>query len=163
MKEQKVHFNCIGVLSFFYGHQRVSATHVAFFRMTDFRTLLFSCTRVVIMFLKYWLALPILASLPLLGAIAPSEPRALHYRGFTITLRHITLGRDSSGRVISPPQISVPDNTQHSQETDIHEPSGIRTRNPSKRAAANQRFRPRVYWDRPRLLPCSRFVCPCRT
>jgi len=28
-----------------------------------------------------------------------------------------------------------PDNTQHSQETDIHVPSGIRTHIPSKRAA----------------------------
>jgi hypothetical protein len=27
--------------------------------------------------------------------------------------------------------------TQHSQETDIHAPGGIRTRNPSKRAAAD--------------------------
>jgi hypothetical protein len=35
--------------------------------------------------------------------------------------------------VISPTQRCLPDNTQHSQETDIHAPSGIRTRNPSKR------------------------------
>jgi hypothetical protein len=31
----------------------------------------------------------------------------------------------------------VPDNTQRSQETDIHALGGIRTRNPSKRAAAD--------------------------
>jgi hypothetical protein len=48
-----------------------------------------------------------------------------------------------SGRVISPTQIPVPDNTQHSQQTDIHVPGGIRTRNPSKRAAADLRLRPR--------------------
>ena len=30
----------------------------------------------------------------------------------------------------------LPDNTQHSQETDIYAPGGIRTHNPSKRAAA---------------------------
>jgi hypothetical protein len=34
-------------------------------------------------------------------------------------------------------------NTQNSQETDIHASSGIRTRNPSKRAAADLRLRPR--------------------
>ena len=33
-------------------------------------------------------------------------------------------------------EASLPDNTQHSQETDIHAFSGIRTRNPSKRTAA---------------------------
>jgi len=42
---------------------------------------------------------------------------------------------DSSGRVTSPTQRPLPDNTQHSQETDIHTPSGIRTHIPSKRAA----------------------------
>ena len=34
-----------------------------------------------------------------------------------------------------------PDKTQHSQETDIHAPSGIRTHHPSKRAAADPRLR----------------------
>jgi hypothetical protein len=37
--------------------------------------------------------------------------------------------------VISPTQRPLPDNTQHSQETDIHAPGGIRTRNTSKRTA----------------------------
>jgi hypothetical protein len=40
------------------------------------------------------------------------------------------------------------DNAQHLQETDIHYPGGIRTRNPSKRAAADPRFRPRGHRDR---------------
>jgi len=41
------------------------------------------------------------------------------------------------------------DNTQHSQETDIHAPSGIQTRNVlSKRAAADPRLRPCGHWDR---------------
>jgi hypothetical protein len=40
------------------------------------------------------------------------------------------------------------DNTQHSQKTDIHASGGIRTRNPSKRAAADPRLRPRGHWDR---------------
>jgi hypothetical protein len=39
-------------------------------------------------------------------------------------------------------------NTQYSQQTNIHAPGGIRTRNPSKRAAADPRFRPLGHWDR---------------
>ena len=54
---------------------------------------------------------------------------------------------DSSGRVISPTQKHLPDNTQHSQQTDIHATGGIRTHNPSKRAAAEPRLRPRGHWD----------------
>jgi hypothetical protein len=46
-------------------------------------------------------------------------------------------------------QRPLPDNTQHSQETDIHALVGIRTHNPSKRAAADPRLRPRGHWDRP--------------
>ena len=38
---------------------------------------------------------------------------------------------DSSGRAISPTQRPQADNTQHSKETDIHTPGGIRTHNPS--------------------------------
>jgi hypothetical protein len=38
-----------------------------------------------------------------------------------------------SGPVISPTQRPLPDNTQHSQETEIHAPGGIRTRNTRKR------------------------------
>ena len=44
---------------------------------------------------------------------------------------------DSPGRGISQTQRPLPDNTQHTQETDINAPSGIRIDNPSKRAAAN--------------------------
>ena len=45
-------------------------------------------------------------------------------------------------------QRPLPDNTQHSQQTDTHASGGIRTRNPSKRAAADPRLRPRGHWDR---------------
>ena len=55
---------------------------------------------------------------------------------------------DSSGRVINPSQRNIPDNTQHSQQTDIHAPGGIRTHNLSSRAAADLRLRPRGHWDR---------------
>jgi len=40
---------------------------------------------------------------------------------------------DSPGRVSSPIQRPVPGNTQHSQQTVIHAPGGIRTHSPSKR------------------------------
>jgi len=39
--------------------------------------------------------------------------------------------------VIGSPQRPLPDNTQHSQQTDIYAPDGIRTRIPNKRAAAD--------------------------
>jgi len=74
------------------------------------------------------------------GSTAPSGPRP-HYRGFTITLRH------SSGLVFSPTQISLPNNTQHSQGTNIHASGVIRTRNPSMRPAADPCLRQRGHWD----------------
>jgi hypothetical protein len=37
---------------------------------------------------------------------------------------------------------------KHSQQTNIHAAGGIRTRNPSKRSAADLRLRPRGHWDR---------------
>jgi len=43
----------------------------------------------------------------------------------------------SSGRGISPTQRLIPDSTQHSQETDMHIPSGIWIHNPRKRAASD--------------------------
>ena len=48
--------------------------------------------------------------------------------------------QDSSGQVISPTQRLLPDNTQHSQQTDIHAPGRIRTHKPSMRAAADLRL-----------------------
>jgi len=50
--------------------------------------------------------------------------------------------------MISPSQRPLPDNTQHSQQTDIHVLARIRTRNPSIRAAADLSLRTRGYWDR---------------
>jgi hypothetical protein len=40
--------------------------------------------------------------------------------------------QDNSGRVISHTRRPLSDNTQHSQETDVHASGGIRSRNPSK-------------------------------
>ena len=55
---------------------------------------------------------------------------------------------DPSRRVISSSQWHLPGNTQHSQQTDIHASSGIRSHNPRKRAAADLRLRLRGHWDR---------------
>jgi hypothetical protein len=66
----------------------------------------------------------------------------LLYRGYAITLRHNPIGKTlyvwSARRR---------DNTQHSQETDIHSPAGIQTHNPSKPAAADPTLRPCGHWD----------------
>jgi len=51
-------------------------------------------------------------------------------------------------RAICPSQGPLPDNTQRWKDADIHAPGGIRTRNPSKRAAADPRLRLRGHWDR---------------
>ena len=49
---------------------------------------------------------------------------------------------------MSPSQRPLPENTQHSQQTNIHAPGGIRTHDLSRRAAVGLRLRPRGYWDR---------------
>ena len=61
------------------------------------------------------------------------------------TQRRITVGRTPSGRAISSSQRPLPDNTQHSQQTNFHAPGGIRTHNPSRRAAADLAL---GHWDR---------------
>jgi len=78
------------------------------------------------------------------GATAPNESGLRHFRGFTITFRHTTLGRTPLDEW-SARRRPVTDNTQHSQETDIHAPGGIRTHIAPKRAAADPRLRPRGY------------------
>jgi len=57
---------------------------------------------------------------------------------------------DSSGRGTGLSQRPLPDNTQLSQETDIHAPGGIRTRSPNNRVAADVRLWPRGLRDRKR-------------
>jgi ribosomal protein L40E len=76
------------------------------------------------------------------GATTPSGPRPPLYRGFIIILRHTTLCRTRKDE-----WSALPDNTQHSQKTDTHDPGEIRTHNPSNIEAANPRLRPRGHWD----------------
>ena len=54
--------------------------------------------------------------------------------------------QDSSGRVISVTQKLLPGNTLYSEETDVRASGGIRTQNPSKRAAADPRLKPRGHF-----------------
>jgi hypothetical protein len=66
------------------------------------------------------------------------------------TTHHIR--QDSSGRVIGSSQRPLPDNTQHSQQTNFHAPGGIRTHDLSRRAAADLSLRPRGRWDRQNVI-----------
>ena len=66
---------------------------------------------------------------------------------------------DFSGQAISPRQTALPDNTQHSQQTGIPAPGGIRNLNPRKRAATDPHLRPRGHWDRSRLKLLSPKKC----
>ena len=70
-----------------------------------------------------------------------------HSRLRGLLLPPITHGRTPFGRDIDPSQIPLLDKIHHSKETDIYSPGGIRTRNPSKRAATNPRLRPRGHRD----------------
>lgn len=53
-----------------------------------------------------------------------------------------------SGRVMIPTQRPLSDNSQHSQEKDVHDPNGIRSPNLSKWAAVDTLLRPQGYWER---------------
>ena len=58
-----------------------------------------------------------------------------------VSLSHTTTQhsrQDSSGRVISSSQRPLPDNTRHSQQTNIHAPGGICTHDLSRRAATGR-------------------------
>jgi len=82
------------------------------------------------------------------GSTAPSGPGPTLYRGFTITLRHTTLGRTILDEGSVPRIVLLPDNTQHSQQTDIHAPGGTRTSSHRERAVANRRLRSSGHWHR---------------
>jgi len=61
------------------------------------------------------------------------------------TQRRATVVRTHMDEEISPSQRPLPDNTQHSQQTNIHAPGGIRIYNLSGRAAEDLRFRPHFH------------------
>jgi len=63
------------------------------------------------------------------------------------TQRHTTVGGTP-----------LPDNTQHSQQTYMHTPGGIRTHDLSRRAAADLLLRPRGHWELRSKYNCP-FLC----
>jgi hypothetical protein len=63
------------------------------------------------------------------------------------TQRRATVCR-TPGRVISSSQRPLTDNTQPTQQANIHASSGIRTHDRSRRAGVDLRLRPRGHWDR---------------
>jgi len=82
------------------------------------------------------------------GAAEQTRPESPHCWGFMITLSTshsvgLLWPNDRPG-----PETSLPDNTQNSQETEIHAPGGIQTRNLSRWAAAYPSLVPRGHWDR---------------
>ena len=60
--------------------------------------------------------------------------------------------------MISPSERPLPENTQHSQQTNIHASGGIRTHDRSRRATVDLRLRPRGYWDRHGNSLCALFT-----
>ena len=80
------------------------------------------------------------------GAAAQLGPSPPHSRGFQITHNDAP---QSIGLLWTSDQLVAETSTsQHSQQTDIYAPCGIRTHNLSGRAAAELRLRPRGHWDR---------------
>ena len=79
------------------------------------------------------------------GAAAPNGPEILHYRSFMIALRHTTLGRtpldEGSAR-----RRRLYLTTHNTHKKNIVVRGGIRTRNSSKRVAADSFIRPRGHW-----------------
>jgi hypothetical protein len=81
------------------------------------------------------------------GATAPSGPGPLYYRGFTNILRHITFVGLLWTSDQPEPETSTLQHTTLTRDN-IHATGGIRTRSPTKRAAAEPCLRPRGHWDR---------------
>ena len=83
--------------------------------------------------------------------LAPQPPVGqgllIHEVSRSHTMTHHTR-QDSSGRVISSTQRPLPNNKQHSRQTDIYAPGGILTHILSRRAATDLRLRPRGHWYR---------------
>ena len=93
----------------------------------------------VLTFLAKWIFF-VLWSCDPTRAMASSLLRLLNH---THTHSHTHSRWDSFGRAISSSRRLLPDNTQHSQQTDIYGRGGIRTRSLSRRVTADVRLRPR--------------------
>ena len=78
------------------------------------------------------------------------RPNADHVLILEVSRSHTTTHHsryDPSGRVISSSQRALPNNTQHLRQKNIQASGGIRTRNFSRREAADLRLRLHGHWD----------------
>ena len=99
----------------------------------------------------YWVAYIYLFFFPWLDGA--SWARASYCRGFTTTLSHEGMTHLDEWSARRTDLYLTTHNTRHSQQTDVHASGGIRTSNPSKRAA-----RPMPYTARP--LGSHIYRCP---
>ena len=67
---------------------------------------------------------------------------------YEVSRSHSDISQTAGLLWISSSQRPLPDNTQHSLQTDMHAHGGIRTYNLSRQAAAELRLRPHGLWDR---------------
>ena len=112
------------------------------------RSLLMACRRYIQWYISYFLC-----SFTIDWNLAP------HRWGFYITHNDAPQSVGLLWTVVSSSQRPLPDNTQHSQQTEIHAPGGIRNHDLSRRAAAELSLRPRDHWEPPWVT----YVNVCKT
>jgi hypothetical protein len=82
------------------------------------------------------------------GASAPNGAGPPHYRGFTITLRHTTLGRiPLDERSARRRDLCFTPHNSYTRQTSMA-PGGIRTHTTGRRAVVDPHLRPRGLWNR---------------
>jgi hypothetical protein len=95
------------------------------------------------------------------GSKDPSVPGPPPFWKFTLTLRHATLGMSLlDERSARRTDLYL---TTHDTHNRLSSSSGIRTRNPSKRANANPRHRPRNLWARLPIVHSHSLICHWRS
>ena len=112
----------------------------------------FKCPLFLSYFIKKWALLFTNIKSPniiFLGRDSPQWTRASTFTRFLDhTQRRTTVGRTPLDEW-SARRKDLYLTTHNTHFTDIHAPGGIRTHDPSRRAAADLRLRPRGHWDRP--------------
>jgi hypothetical protein len=83
--------------------------------------------------LNIWIIIIIIIIIIISGSAAQRGLWLLRHTRFRDHTRRATVSRTPLGRVIISSQRPLPDNTQHTQQTNIHAPGGIRTHDRSKR------------------------------
>jgi hypothetical protein len=96
----------------------------------------------------YWRCNPLWVCIlqPSSGVIASSRTRFLDHIQCCATFSRTPLD-------VSPSLRPLPDNTQSSQQTNIHASGGIQTHDRNRRAAVDLHLRPRDYWEICMVLP----------